>query len=356
MAITGTRPEGLSPPRPVTTTPRQDLITALLGLWVMVGLFVDGWAHTNLDTLDTFFTPWHALFYSGYAAVATWIAWLVGSRRSRSVPVHRSIPPGYEVGVAGLGLFALGGVGDLIWHTMFGIERSIDALLSPTHLLLFTGLVMIVTSPLRAVWRRSPERSISGAEFRPALMSSALVTAVTAFFFLYAWAPTTWTIRVPYSPSNELPAAFGVLVFVFTTIVFFGMSAALVARFEVPAWSFTTLFGFVGLLMAGLEAFEQPWAILPPVAAGLAMDLFNARGRLGRDAAATRLGFGSAGVVMSLGIVGLGAATGPVGWTPEIWGGAVLFSGLAAVALSFLAIPYSPAGGLSSERSSSAEG
>ena len=27
-------------------------------------LFVDGWAHNNLDQIETFFTPWHALFYS----------------------------------------------------------------------------------------------------------------------------------------------------------------------------------------------------------------------------------------------------------------------------------------------------
>ncbi len=36
-------------------------------LWLIIGVFVDGWAHMNLAQLETFFTPWHALFYSGFA-------------------------------------------------------------------------------------------------------------------------------------------------------------------------------------------------------------------------------------------------------------------------------------------------
>src|SRR2546429_3689961 len=49
---------------------RFDWIMAGLSIWWMVGLFVDGWAHSNLARLETFFTPWHALLYSGFAAVA----------------------------------------------------------------------------------------------------------------------------------------------------------------------------------------------------------------------------------------------------------------------------------------------
>ena len=38
--------------------------------------------------------------------------------------------------------------------------------------------------------------------------------------------------------------------------------------------------------------------------------------------------------------VALFAAFRTVGWPPEIWGGAVIFSGLAGAALSLLAVPY----------------
>jgi hypothetical protein len=40
-----------------------------MGTWLMIGLFVDGWAHNNLgEALETSFTPWNAVFYSGFAA------------------------------------------------------------------------------------------------------------------------------------------------------------------------------------------------------------------------------------------------------------------------------------------------
>jgi hypothetical protein len=45
-----------------------DLVTALLCVWFTLGLFLDAWAHNNLPGLETFFTPWHAVFYSGFAS------------------------------------------------------------------------------------------------------------------------------------------------------------------------------------------------------------------------------------------------------------------------------------------------
>ena len=52
---------------------RDDLVTIVLGLWFVVGLLLDAWAHNNLRGLESFFTPWHGVFYSGFAATAAWI-------------------------------------------------------------------------------------------------------------------------------------------------------------------------------------------------------------------------------------------------------------------------------------------
>ncbi len=46
---------------PVATSVREDLVTALLATWLTIGGFVDGFAHRNLDTPETFFTPWHGI-------------------------------------------------------------------------------------------------------------------------------------------------------------------------------------------------------------------------------------------------------------------------------------------------------
>src|SRR6266536_4204640 len=45
----------------------EDLVTLVLTAWLIGGLFLDGWAHNTRPQLETFFTPWHAVFYSGFA-------------------------------------------------------------------------------------------------------------------------------------------------------------------------------------------------------------------------------------------------------------------------------------------------
>jgi hypothetical protein len=59
------------PPR---TTRRDDLIATLTGGALMLGLFLDGWNHLNLQNgrAGGFFTPWHGLLYAGFNACAIW--------------------------------------------------------------------------------------------------------------------------------------------------------------------------------------------------------------------------------------------------------------------------------------------
>ena len=51
---------------------REDLITSLLSILLVAGLFLDGWNHINLQNgaLGSFFTIWHALLYAGFNATA----------------------------------------------------------------------------------------------------------------------------------------------------------------------------------------------------------------------------------------------------------------------------------------------
>lgn len=44
---------------------RQDLVTSLLGVWLVGAVFSDGSAHFNVPELESFFTPWHLALYSG---------------------------------------------------------------------------------------------------------------------------------------------------------------------------------------------------------------------------------------------------------------------------------------------------
>lgn len=115
----------------------------------MSGVFVDGWAHQNRGSLETFFTPWHGLFYLGATAVFGHVLLVV--RRSGGVP------PGYLPALVGGPLFLLAGGSDFLWHQAFGLEVGLDALLSPTHLLLASGLLLLSTA------RGGPMRSAATA-------------------------------------------------------------------------------------------------------------------------------------------------------------------------------------------------
>ena len=89
-----------------SATYRTNLITIVLGTWFTFGLFLDAWAHSNLTELESFFTPWHGVFYSGFVCTAGWIlltahtAWRAGGSRIRA------IPPGYAAATVAVAGFA----------------------------------------------------------------------------------------------------------------------------------------------------------------------------------------------------------------------------------------------------------
>ncbi len=318
----------------------EHLVYVLFGLWLLVGLSLDGWAHRNRPELESFFTPWHAVFYSGFAAGAAWLAWMV-YRRRRSVPsLTDAIPSGYELSVVGLAMFAAGGVGDGIWHTVFGIETSIDALLSPTHLLMLSGMLLSATAPIRAYWR-VPGSTVAArfASFLPVTVSAALVVTGVAFFFMHANGLVNWPMSQRYVANvNELPAAFGVLSTMTTTVIILGPMLFLLRRWAPPFGAFTTIGAVHGLSMAGLDAFELWWQVLAAVAAGLTADLLVRRYGAERDAAIRRIGVAVPLVLWTVSTLIIHVAW-TIRWPPELWVGQIVLAVLLGLGLSLLAAP-----------------
>jgi hypothetical protein len=151
-----------------------------LATLIVIGGYVDAWAHRHLaSSLETFFTPWHGLLYGAALATGAWLGLEILAARRTIGSWRVAIPTGYELAVVGFALAAVGGVADLAWHSMFGIEVSVDALLSPTHLLLAAGFLLVVTAPARA-WLVRPDRD--GAVPPAAVLAVALGVAELAFF------------------------------------------------------------------------------------------------------------------------------------------------------------------------------
>ncbi|HEX7167150.1 MAG TPA: hypothetical protein VF230_09235 [Acidimicrobiales bacterium] len=173
--------------RTVDRARREAWALAGFGTWMIVGLFLDGWAHRESKP-ESFFSPWHGVLYSGFAAAVLWFA--VQARRAgeRSAVEDRA-------GTLGMALFAGGAIGDFVWHQVFGIEADLETLLSPTHLLLMTGGLLMLTAPIRWAWTSDDvgDRPTMGT-FAPVLVGTTLTVSVVTFFFMYmsaAW-PVAW--------------------------------------------------------------------------------------------------------------------------------------------------------------------
>jgi hypothetical protein len=330
---------------------RFHFVTMALATWLIGGVFIDGWAHINVPgTKETFFTPWHGVLYSGFAATAAWITLPVIRGRRRGL--RESIPYGYGLGLVGLGLFLLGGLGDGIWHTLLGIETGIDALLSPTHLLLLTGGLLALTSPVRAAWVEVDTASPTLWELLPALFSLTLTTTISAFFLGYAWDAPDPTPSLPVPPAAldetapghfaaERAVSYGIISRLVTTVLLLGPVLFALRRWRLPFGTvtilFTTVTGFMYLL---LYERTSPLLAVTPILAGVVADLFLRWLDVSANRPTTVYAFGALVpiVVWSLNMAAIWVTQG-VRWTAELWSGTIVLTALVGVGLALIAVP-----------------
>jgi len=252
---------------------REEFAIAIFGSWMLIGLYLDGWAH-NVDKPETFFSPWHGVLYSGFVAALIWFG--VEGIRS-GVGVRQGLLGGGadRVTVMGLGLFVTGAIGDGVWHEVFGIEVDLEALLSPTHLLLLVGGFMMLTTPLRAAYADPEETAATLRSFLPAILSATLAAALVSFFTMYLsafWGVGTYWVEGG-EDVRELVEIEGVGSVLVTNLILMAPLIFLLRRWRPPLGTFTILFGAVGLSMTGIEEFERIELAVPAIIGGLAADL-----------------------------------------------------------------------------------
>lgn len=329
---------------------RFHFISMALGLWVIGGVFIDGWAHINLEgATESFFTPWHGVLYSGFAAVSAWT--LLPVIRGRG-DLRDRIPYGYGLGLVGLGVFFLGAVGDLIWHTLFGIETGIDALLSPTHLLLLAGGLLALTSPIRAAWVEVAESSPPFSTLLPALLSLTLTTTVSTFFLGYAWGvldpapglPVPLAALDENAPGHfiaERAVSYGVVSRIVATILLLAPVLYAMRRWRLPFGSVTLIFTTLTAFMFFLFSDRASLAVaVTPVIAGIAADAFIRWQKVSVERPSTVYVFGGMvpAVLWSLNMAAFSLIDG-LGWTVELWTGTIILCALTGIGLSLLAVP-----------------
>lgn len=354
---------------------RFDALVAALGMVLVGGVYLDGWAHIHTGLVDTFFTPWHGLLYSAYVALAVVLVGTVLRNRTSGFAGWRAIPQGYEPAVIGVAVFALGGLGDMIWHLLFGIEIDLEALLSPTHLLLALGGGLMVSGPLRAAWSRAEDRPSLRAFF-PVVLSAAMVLSVMTFMTQYMHPfGTTWAaaIRRPdvmlgplatakistgfslisyFAFFEQLAALSGIVV---QTAILMGIILTMLRRWTLPAGTITVIVTLNAVLITVMRDLFLDTGPLPLIAVaalgGLAADVLAARLRpLAGQPASLRLYAALVPAVLyTLYVLAL-AIDGGIWWRVHLWMGAITLAAITGWLMSYLIAPpqwpmHTPAGG-----------
>lgn len=343
--------------RTFTSSLPFDRVYVLLSAWLLGGLFVDGWAHVNLASLETFFTPWHGLFYSGFFAILAAIGVGIGRGRAAGYRGLQAIPAGYELSVLGAGIFMVGGVLDMLWHITFGIEVDVEALLSPTHLMLASGLFLILSGPARAAWRRARGGQVPDgwSAQLPMLLSLTYLLGLLAFFTQYihptssgtitsSWGPLAATVPTSGGHDLELPYLFqapmlsGVML---QTGLLVGIILVALRRAGLPFGALTPL---IGLTTVGMVLMRQKWVgdvreplLVAGLVGGLLADglLLWLRPSFGRPRALQAFAalFPMAMYATYFAVL---LATDGLWWTIHLWAGAVFLAGVAGWLLALL--------------------
>jgi hypothetical protein len=73
---------------------------------------------------------WHAVLDTGFLAVAGGLVGALVHNRAKGEAWGRALPPGYGLSFVGGLVFGAGGLGDVFWHHLFGVEQRLEALYS----------------------------------------------------------------------------------------------------------------------------------------------------------------------------------------------------------------------------------
>jgi hypothetical protein len=228
----------LSPAPPSPAGGRFPWLVTAAHTWILVGLFLDGWFHQNGPENESFFTPWHAVLYSGVLATV-----VVHLRHQR---LQGGIAPGYGPSLAGGVVVLLAGFVDGVWHTVFGVEADLNALLSPPHLLLITAGTLVFAGPLRAALR-APAGAAGGL---PTAFAAAYVITGLGFFTQYANPFTElYAVAEGAAATAEVREVAGVAGVVIWSLLVAGALAVLMARTPLVRGSLAVVVGVPSLFM-----------------------------------------------------------------------------------------------------------
>lgn len=340
-----------APEVPVSRTSASlDWVLAALSVWLVGGFYIDLWAHQHGRVDNTFFTPWHAVLYGGWGACLLMLVGTLLRNVARGRSWRAALPTGYGLSLAGALLWFVAGPTDLLWHSLFGFEAGVEALLSPAHLLLALGMGLVVTGPLRAALSRDEPAPVGWSRQLPMLLSVTSVFSVITFFMslghplsnVPADATRFALVRAQAAGWIELLQSAGVQGMLAWMAVLMAAVFFLLGRRHAPTGALTFMLTLNGAAMGLL--YPRGAYPLAPVAslavAGVVADVLRALLRPGADRPlGWRIFSFVVPAVTALAYFASLALTRGVWWSVHVWSGTVLLSGAVGWLLGYVALP-----------------
>ncbi len=336
---------------PASTT--YDWLMTIASLWLAAGIMIDAWYHFH-STVETFFEPAHALLYAGLLASYVFTAVAIVAGHRQGYPWRCALPAGYEATLAGLVICLAGGVSDMVKHSLWGFEEGFNGLLSPTHLLIGAGMLLIVAGPIRSVLvRPEPPRTLTAQ--LPLLLSAAsmleLVHWATQFIFLSEAengnAPLS-PASVPHATLTLLTLQYdkqgiGLLAVIVQSILVSGFFLYLARRIRLAPGAVAVLLVVGNAFVAAAQSNyvgQFVAVIVASAIAGVIVDLFRLDPA---DQLAYRWGiaaFTVPAIYWAVLLATLALTMGGIWWSPDVISGSILFAGLVGLFVNALTGPF----------------
>ncbi len=329
-----------------------DWSMAVVGLWLSGGILLDAWYHFH-STVETFFEPAHGLLYLGLFASYLFAGIAVAHYRRRGFALRSALPQGYGLAYAGLAVTLLGGILDMIKHTLFGFEEGFDALVSPTHLIIGAGMFLIITGPIQsALIRANPPKRL--ADQLPMLLALASMMELVHWGTQYVWLSGAERIDAPLAPAafahdtltlialQYYKQGIGLLSVLVQSMLLTGFAIFALRRIALAPGALAVLFVAGNAFVAAAHANSawQFWAVvLASAIAGGCGELFRLQPGLRSPARWYGFAFAVPVVYWTVFLGALAATAGGLWWTPDVISGSVFFGGLSGLFVCAISDP-----------------
>jgi hypothetical protein len=330
--------------RPSSFSARERWTLVAASSWLVTGLQLDAFAHSTIPDLETFWTPWHAVLYSGIAACGLTLLWLLRPRLPKTL-TYRSLlhetPRALRLPLTGMALLLVGGGIDTLWHNLFGIEKGLEIFFSPSHYFIISGMVLVACGPALML-AASSARRLPGSDAVMVLVSALLASLPLHIFSEHASAledPLLGTGADPmdtYSLDAQMFHGY-----VGSTFLLLIPVLVLGRRWSLPVGVPTVLVTFPALaIMLILGDAANVWLPLTiaiatavvEVAARTSAPLWR---RLAPDARWLVLGL-LAPIAVWGSVLGVGGVVIRVGWNLHMVSGLLILTGITGLATAFV--------------------